>query len=83
MVPEGIVILILVLTKFRQAVMESVPLALKHSIAVGLGLFIAVIGFVDAGFVTTTTLPESTASTRRQRTNFRVGQSGCSCSVSS
>jgi adenine/guanine/hypoxanthine permease len=56
-VVEGIVILILVLTKFRQAVMESVPLPIKHSIAVGIGLFIAVIGFVDAGFVTTTTLP--------------------------
>lgn len=51
-VVEGIVILILVLTKFRQAVMESVPLALKHSIAVGIGLFIAIIGFVNAGFVT-------------------------------
>jgi adenine/guanine/hypoxanthine permease len=56
-VAEGIIILILVLTKFRQVVMESVPLAIKYSIAVGIGLFIAVIGFVDAGFVTTTTLP--------------------------
>ncbi|MGH2746349.1 MAG: NCS2 family permease [Actinomycetota bacterium] len=56
-VVEGIIILILVLTKFRQAVMDAVPLALKHSIAVGIGLFIAVIGFVQAGFVTSTTLP--------------------------
>lgn len=53
-VMEGIVILLLVLTKFRQAVMDSVPLALKHSIAVGIGLFITIIGFVDAGFVTST-----------------------------
>jgi adenine/guanine/hypoxanthine permease len=51
-VVEGIVILILVLTKFRQAVMEAVPLPLKHAIAVGIGLFIAIIGFVDGGFVT-------------------------------
>ena len=51
-VVEGLVILVLVLTKFRQAVMEAVPLALKHSIAVGIGLFIAIIGFVNAGFVT-------------------------------
>ena len=51
---EGIIILILVLTKFRQAVMESVPLPLKQAIAVGIGLFIAIIGFVDAGFVTST-----------------------------
>jgi AGZA family xanthine/uracil permease-like MFS transporter len=51
-VTEGLVILLLVLTRFRQAVMDAVPLALKHAIAVGIGLFIAIIGFVDAGFVT-------------------------------
>ena len=51
-VTEGIIIFVLVLTKFRQAVMDAVPLALKHSIAVGIGLFIAIIGFVNAGFVT-------------------------------
>ena len=56
-VTEGIIILILVLTRFRQAVMEAVPLPLKHAIGVGIGLFIAIIGFVDAGFVTSTTLP--------------------------
>ena len=56
-VVEGLVILLLVLTKFRQAVMDSVPLALKQSIAVGIGLFITIIGFIDAGFVTSTTLP--------------------------
>ncbi|MEA2499489.1 MAG: adenine/guanine/hypoxanthine permease, partial [Actinomycetota bacterium] len=53
-VMEGIIILVLVLTKFRQAVMDSVPLPIKHSIAVGIGLFITIIGFVDAGFVTST-----------------------------
>jgi adenine/guanine/hypoxanthine permease len=51
---EGIIILILVLTKFRQAVMDAVPLPLKQAIAVGIGLFITIIGFVDAGFVTST-----------------------------
>ena len=51
-VTEGVIITILVLTKFRQAVMNAVPLAIKHAIAVGIGLFIALIGFVDAGFVT-------------------------------
>ena len=50
-VTEGIIILILVLTRFRVAVMEAVPLALKQAIAVGIGLFIAIIGFVNAGFV--------------------------------
>ncbi|MFP5298320.1 MAG: NCS2 family permease [Actinomycetota bacterium] len=56
-VVEGLIILALVLTKFRQAVMEAVPLPLKHAIAVGIGLFIAIIGMVDAGFITSTTIP--------------------------
>jgi AGZA family xanthine/uracil permease-like MFS transporter len=56
-VTEGIIIFILVLTKFRQAVMDAVPMPLKQAIAVGIGLFITIIGFVDAGFVTSTTLP--------------------------
>ena len=55
-VTEGLIILVLVLTKFRQAVMDAVPLPLKHAIPVGIGLFITVIGLVDAGFVTSTTL---------------------------
>jgi len=54
---EGLIILVLVLTKFRVAVMDSVPLPLKHAIAVGIGLFITVIGFVDAGFVSATLIP--------------------------
>ena len=54
---EGLIILLLVLTKFRQAVMDAVPMPLKQAIAVGIGLFITIIGFVDAGFVTSTTLP--------------------------
>jgi len=48
---EGLLILLLVLTGLRQAVMDVIPLALKQSIGVGIGLFIAFIGFVDAGFV--------------------------------
>ncbi|HEX2850305.1 MAG TPA: NCS2 family permease [Acidimicrobiales bacterium] len=48
---EGIVITVLVLTGFRSAVFDAIPLALKQAISVGIGLFIAFIGFVDAGFV--------------------------------
>ncbi|TDD28645.1 NCS2 family permease [Kribbella turkmenica] len=48
---EGIIILILVLTGFRRAVFEAVPVQLKVAISVGIGLFIAFIGVVDAGFV--------------------------------
>ncbi|MGI8522113.1 MAG: NCS2 family permease [Nocardioides sp.] len=48
---EGLVILVLVLTGFRTAVFHAVPAQLKLAISVGIGLFIAFIGFVDAGFV--------------------------------
>src|SRR3954463_4815639 len=48
---EGLVILVLVLTGFRGAVFHAVPAQLKVAISVGIGLFIALIGFVDAGFV--------------------------------
>ncbi len=48
---EGVVILVLVLTGFRAAVFRAVPAALKTAISVGIGLFIAFIGLVDAGFV--------------------------------
>ncbi|WP_353650569.1 NCS2 family permease [Nakamurella sp. A5-74] len=48
---EGIVILVLVLTGVRKAVFRAVPAPLKTAISVGIGLFIAFIGFVDAGFV--------------------------------
>ena len=48
---EGIIITLLVVTGLREWVMNVIPLALKQSISVGIGLFIAFIGFVDAGFV--------------------------------
>ena len=48
---EGIIILILVLTGFRVAVFRAVPTQLKIAISVGIGLFIALIGLVDSGFV--------------------------------
>lgn len=46
---EGIIIGILVLTGFRVAVFQAVPEPLKYAIGVGIGLFIALIGFVDSG----------------------------------
>jgi adenine/guanine/hypoxanthine permease len=48
---EGLFIVILVLTRFREALMHAVPLTLKLSISVGIGLFIAFIGFFTSGFV--------------------------------
>ncbi|MEV4396627.1 NCS2 family permease [Nonomuraea sp. NPDC049607] len=48
---EGVIIAILVLTGLRTAVFRAIPAQLKTAISVGIGLFIALIGFVDAGFV--------------------------------
>ncbi len=48
---EGLIILVLVLTGFRQAVFRAVPPQLKIAISVGIGLFLTIIGLVDAGFV--------------------------------
>ena len=48
---EGLIITVLVLTGFRTAVFRAVPTQLKIAISVGIGLFIALIGFVDSGFV--------------------------------
>src|SRR2546428_3146956 len=48
---EGLAITLLVLTRFREAVMDAVPIGLKRAISVGIGLFIAFIGFFTAGFV--------------------------------
>ena len=48
---EGLIILVLVLTGFREAVFRAVPAQLKIAISVGIGLFLTIIGLVDAGFV--------------------------------
>lgn len=48
---EGLAITILVLTGFREAVMNAIPLSLKRSISVGIGIFILFIGLFEAGFV--------------------------------
>jgi AGZA family xanthine/uracil permease-like MFS transporter len=48
---EGLVITALVLIGLREAVMNAVPLALKRSIGVGIGLFILFIGFANGGII--------------------------------
>lgn len=48
---EGVLITILVLTGFRTAVFRAVPRSLRAGIAVGIGLFIAFVGLIDAGIV--------------------------------
>ncbi|MQY13015.1 Guanine/hypoxanthine permease PbuG [Streptomyces sp. RB5] len=48
----GLIIMLLVATGMRERVMNSIPAGLRKAIAIGIGLFIALIGLVDAGFVT-------------------------------
>ncbi|MGI6755500.1 MAG: NCS2 family permease [Atopobiaceae bacterium] len=48
---EGIAILILVLCGLREAIMDAIPVALRHAISVGLGLFICMIGLADGGII--------------------------------
>ncbi|MFF3687675.1 NCS2 family permease [Streptomyces sp. NPDC002187] len=47
----GFVVMLLVATGLRERVMNAVPLSLRKGIAIGIGLFIMLIGLVDSGFV--------------------------------
>ena len=48
---EGIAILLLVLCGLRVAIMDAIPVNLRHAISVGLGLFIAMIGLKNSGII--------------------------------
>jgi len=47
----GIIFIILILTRMRQLLMESIPSSMRYGIASGIGIFIAFIGIMDAGLV--------------------------------
>ncbi len=51
---NGLIIVLLAATGLRKLIFDAVPVQLKLAITVGIGLFIAFIGFVNAGFVTAT-----------------------------
>jgi AGZA family xanthine/uracil permease-like MFS transporter len=48
---EGLVALVLVLTKLRGAIMRAVPFELKLAIGAGIGLFITLVGLREGGIV--------------------------------
>ncbi|MBR5072025.1 MAG: NCS2 family permease [Bacteroidales bacterium] len=48
---EGIIFIILTLTKVRQWILNSIPMSLKNAIGAGIGLFIAFIGLQNAGLI--------------------------------
>lgn len=47
----GIVVMLLVATGLRERVMNAVPRSLRKGIAIGIGLFVLLVGLVDSGFV--------------------------------
>ena len=48
---EGIFFIILTVLKIREAIVNSIPLNIRYSISVGIGLFIAFIGLKNGGIV--------------------------------
>jgi adenine/guanine/hypoxanthine permease len=54
---DGLIIVILAATGLRRMVFDAVPMQLKLAITAGIGLFIAFIGLVDAGFIGSTGVP--------------------------
>lgn len=46
---EGVLFIILSLFGIREAIIKSIPTSLKKAVSVGIGLFIAIIGLVNAG----------------------------------
>ncbi|HOJ31004.1 MAG TPA: NCS2 family permease [bacterium] len=48
---NGLIVFILVLVGLREAVMNAIPVPLRHAIAVGIGMFLAYIGLMHAGIV--------------------------------
>lgn len=48
---EGIIFILMSLFKIRETIFTSIPIGLKKAVSVGIGLFIALIGFTNAGIV--------------------------------
>lgn len=52
---EGVIFILLSLFGVREAIINSIPASLKKAVAVGIGLFITIIGLANAGVVSTQT----------------------------
>lgn len=48
---EGIIFIVLSLTKVREAIFNAIPVPIKKAVSVGIGLFIAFIGLKNSGLV--------------------------------
>ncbi|NKQ56448.1 NCS2 family permease [Amycolatopsis sp. K13G38] len=58
---EGVCIVLMAVSGVRERIINAIPMALKTGITVGIGLYLALVGLVSAGFVTRT--PDSADST--------------------
>ena len=47
----GVIFMLLAVFNVRAHIVKAIPKALRHAIAAGIGLFISLIGFVNAGFI--------------------------------
>ncbi|HHY13260.1 MAG TPA: NCS2 family permease [Thermoanaerobacterales bacterium] len=48
---SGIVFILITVTGIREAIVNAIPLSLKNAISAGIGMFIALIGFTNAGII--------------------------------
>ncbi len=48
---EGLIFIVLSVTNVREAIFNAIPIQLKKGVSVGIGLFVAFIGFQNAGVV--------------------------------
>ena len=64
---EGIIFIFLSLTGIREAIFNAIPKDLRYAVSIGIGLFIALIGLINAGIV----VPDS--STLIAHYNFHSG----------
>lgn len=48
---EGLIFIVLTFTNVREAIVNAIPINLKHSVSAGIGLFIAFIGLANAEIV--------------------------------
>lgn len=48
---EGIIFILLTLTKIRQALIDAIPASIRYATVCGIGVFIAFVGLIDAGLV--------------------------------
>lgn len=69
---EGLIITLLVITGFREAVLNAIPMDLRRAIGVGIGLFIAFIGFRNAGIVIHPPSGDPIVTLNPDLTNFKI-----------